>query len=33
MPAPPLRRFILHTFFDCFDYERLIILEACQARC
>ncbi len=21
-------RFILRTFFDCFDYERLIILEA-----
>lgn len=27
-PMPPHpRRFILRTFFDCFGYERLIILE------
>jgi hypothetical protein len=32
MRALPLRRFILHTFFDCFGYDRLIILEARQAR-
>ena len=33
LPALPPPRFILHTFFDCFGYERLIILEARQARC